>query len=571
LRLYIGILCIFAVFKINEMRKTIYLTIIAFFLGIIGAGCAKITTPTGGPKDSTPPKVLKVDPEDGTVHFNQKHIRIWFDEYVTLNNPTENVLVSPPLSEGLEFTTKGKSVVVKFKDTLHTNTTYNMVFSNCIKDFHEGNALNYYHYSFSTGDSLDDFMIRGVLLDSKTLAPAKDFYVLIYRGIEDSLPLTSMPDYVTKSLSDGSFELKNIVQGDYKIFALKDINSNFRFDLPNEEIAFLEETVSAFRALPDTAADSLKAEQPMITLHAFAGEDTVQVLARYENPAAGVYKFPYKHRFIDFTAMPDTTALDYFEQINPTRDTVTWYLKTPVTDTVVYFFKADNQLDTVRIAPFKEKQQGGGRGRSQIPTKKLAVSFANAGEYHLPLTLRFSYPVHPTDSFSVWVYSQQQNQKDTAVYRYVVPDSFVLQLPLPMVVTEKKSYTVMIPDSVFFGYNGLANDTLRTTFSTKSEKDYGTLIMNYQIPDDGTQYVATLWSNEKIVREDIITDSRTITYPFLPPGAYRVSVFRDENANGRWDPGDYRLKRQPEKMFNFPQNINIRAYWDSEETFTIKN
>ena len=545
---------------------------IVVIFAILLAGCAKIVTPTGGPKDTTPPKVVKMEPADGTVRFQSKHIRIWFDEYVTLNNPTENVLVSPPLGESPDYTIKGKSLVIKFKDTLRTNTTYNMVFSDAIKDFHEGNALDYIHYGFSTGDSLDDFMVRGNILDAKTLAPAKDFYVLLYKGDADSLPLTTLPDYVSKSLADGSFLLKNIAPGDYKIFALKDINANFRFDLPNEEIAFRDEIVTAVRALPDSTADSLKAELPAVTLLAFAGEDTVQVLARYENPAAGIYQFPYKHRFIEFSATPIDSLLDYFEMINSTRDTVTWYLKVPLQDTVQYLFNADGQIDTVRIIPFKGKKQTGGRGRGQQQeAPKLGVTFANAGEYHKPLALVFPYPVRPTDTFSVWVYSQQQDRKDTTVYRYAVPDTFLLQLPLPMNVTEKKTYSVMIPDSVFFGYNGLANDTLRTQFTTKSEKDYGTLIMNYQLPDDGKQYVATLWGNDKILQEDILTESKTITYPFLNPGTFRVSVFCDENSNGRWDPGDYHSKRQPETMYNFPQNITIRAYWDSEETFTIKN
>ena len=219
-------------------------------------GCAKIVTPTGGPKDTTAPKVLKTEPADGSVHFDSKQqIKLHFDEYITLNNPTDNVLISPPMSKAPDFSIKGKTLVIKFKDTLRENTTYNMVFSDCIKDYHEGNPLNYFHYSFSTGDSLDDYMIRGNLLDAKTLAPAKDFYVLLYKGDADSLPLTTLPDYVTKSLSDGSFLLKNITKGDYKIFAVKDINANFRYDLPNEEIAFLEESVASYRALPDSAGN----------------------------------------------------------------------------------------------------------------------------------------------------------------------------------------------------------------------------------------------------------------------------------------------------------------------------
>ena len=549
---------------IMNITKTIQLLITA---ALLCTSCAKIATPTGGPKDTTAPKVMKTEPQDGTVRFNEKQIKIYFDEYITLNNPSENVMISPPLSKTPEYTLQGKSLVIKFKEDLQPNTTYNMVFSDCFKDYHESNALNFFHYSFSTGDSLDDYMIRGNILDAKTLAPAKDFYVLLFKGEDDSLPLTTLPNYVTKSLSDGSFTLKNITEGDYKIFAIKDINSNLHYDLPNEEIAFIEERVTAFHALPDSAADSLKAALPSLTLLAFTASDTVQKLSRYENPAAGLYKFPYKHRIVDFSATPIGKVPEYFEIISPTRDTVTWYFKSILTDTATFILKADERLDTVHLTPYKEKQSTG-RGRT-VPKRNLDVKFLNAGEYQNPLTLQFPYPVRPTDSFSLWLYSQQKESKDTVVYRYSIPDTFMLKMPLPIEVTEKKSYSAMIPDSVFFGYNGLTNDTLKVQFSTKSIKDYGTLIMNYQIPDNGKAYVATLWYKDHIIQEDILTSSKTITYPFLNPDVYRISVFCDENGNGRWDPGDYRTKRQPEKMFAFPQNISIRAYWDTEETFKI--
>ena len=546
-----------------------------FNIGIIATmvaslvGCAKIVTPTGGPKDTTAPKVVKTEPQDGTVRFDEKYIKIYFDEFITLNNPTENVMISPPLSKTPEYTLQGKSLIIRFKEPLQPNTTYNMVFSDCFKDYHESNALNFFHYSFSTGDSLDDYMIRGNILDARTLAPAKDLYVALYKGNADSLPLTSTPNYVTKSLSDGSFMLKNITQGSYKIFAIKDINSNFRYDMPNEEIAFLEESVTAFRALPDSTSDSLMSELPMLTLYSFIAADSVQQLSRYENPAAGIYKFPYKIRFANFSAKPLGKVPEYYELINPTHDTVTWYLKSTLTDTATFILTADERSDTVHLTPFKEKQPTG-RGRvKQI--QKLDVKFPNAGEYKKPLVMQFPYPVLPVDSFSLWLYSQQKDSKDTVVYHYHIPDSFMLEMPLPIEVTEKKSYSVMIPDSVFFGYNGLTNDTLKVQFSTKSIKDYGTLIMNYQIPDDGKAYVATLWYKDNILQEDILKSSKTITYQFLNPDTYRVSVFCDENGNGRWDPGDYRLKRQPEKMFAFPRNISIRAYWDTEETFLIDN
>ena len=166
-----------------------------------------------------------------------------------------------------------------------------------------------------------------------------------------------------------------------------------------------------------------------------------------------------------------------------------------MSDTTTYYLNADNHPDTVRLAPYHEKQATG-RGR-QNQTKKFNVTFLNAGEYNKPLTLKFPYPIRPSDSFDVYVYSQQQSVKDTVIYRYSVPDTFVMQLPLPMQYMEKKSYSVMIPDSVFYGYNGLTNDTLKMQFSAKSVKDYGTLIMSYELPEDGKPYIVTLWKGER--------------------------------------------------------------------------
>ena len=216
--------------RLTTQHITILLTTVTCLLM---SGCAKIVTPTGGPKDSTPPKIIKITPENQTVHFNERQIRIYFDEYVTLNNPNENVLISPPMATKPSYTIKGKSLIVKFKDTLHANTTYNMVFANCLKDYREGNPLSLFHYSFSTGDSLDNYMIRGNILSARTLAPASDLFVMLYKSFEDSLPLTTIPDYVTKTQSDGSFLFQNITKGEYKIFALKDINSDLIFNLPN--------------------------------------------------------------------------------------------------------------------------------------------------------------------------------------------------------------------------------------------------------------------------------------------------------------------------------------------------
>ena len=139
------------------------------------AGCAKIVVPTGGPRDVTPPSVSKVEPESGTTNFKAKQIKITFDEFVELNNPLDNTLVSPPLNSSPEFIVSGKSLIMKIKDTLQSNRTYNIVFSDCIKDFTEGNKLSYFHYTFSTGDFVDSFYLRGTVTNALTRLPPTGF------------------------------------------------------------------------------------------------------------------------------------------------------------------------------------------------------------------------------------------------------------------------------------------------------------------------------------------------------------------------------------------------------------
>ncbi len=216
----------------------------ALIVPLLG-GCAKMLTPVGGPKDTTPPEVIKVQPNMPAINFKDNAIKITYNEFVVLNNPLDNCIFSPPLKHTPDFSISRKSVVVQIKDTLRPNTTYNMVFADCVKDFTEGNPQAIYQYTFSTGNSIDTFSYSGTVYRAKEPAPVKNCLVFLYRDNIDSLPKSTRPDYVTKTLSDGSFVFNNIAEGEYKIFAMTDINKNLIYDLPDEEIAFSEQPVKA--------------------------------------------------------------------------------------------------------------------------------------------------------------------------------------------------------------------------------------------------------------------------------------------------------------------------------------
>ena len=570
------------------MKRTLVILWLLLFFG----ACARIVIPTGGAKDTVPPKVTAEHPENQSLFFNAKTIRITFDEYVTLNNPVENIIFSPPLSHNPEYLISGKSLIIKLKDTLLPNKTYNVVFVNAIKDFHENNLLNLYQYTFSTGAFIDSCMLQGNLINAETLEPETGVYVFLYEDDIDSLPLIAKPTYLTKTQKGGTFTFQNIANKTYKIFALKDINGNLIFDLPNEGIAFLDTLQAAYpipikdtmkkqtdtlnRDLIDTVnkkqTDALLKKE--LRLYYFMEEDTVQRLERPQNPQKNIYKIIYKMPVNTFIVRQLTPQkkMDYFEVYNPQKDTITWYFKTNIPDSLVFEIQTDAQrTDTVLLKPFKAPAaQSGGRGRRAVAVPKLNVTHSHAGSLFVPLTLHFSFPVQSVDTFPVTVISNKKSGGDTTHYYYSIPDTFTISLPLVFSLEEKVPYVVLIKDSLFFGFDGTTNDSIKINFTAKSERDYGNLLMNYKLKGSSSPHIILLLDSRKnIVQQDIISSSQSISYKNLNPGEYKIKVIEDVNGNGKWDTGSYAKKRQPEKIFFFNKSITIRGYWDLEETFDM--
>ena len=578
----------------HKSLQAIFL-ILPFVLGM----CAKMLTPSGGPKDTTPPKLVKMQPDVHCLNFSGNTFKITFNEYIVLNNPTENCIFSPPLKYTPRYTVKNKTLSVKILDTLRPNTTYNVVFTDCIKDFTEGNPLPYLQYTFSTGDAIDTFSFSGKLIDSKEPDPVKNCLVFLYRDDIDSLPLTTRPDYITRTLADGTFNFYNIAKGDYKIFALNDINKNLIYDLPNEEIAFGDAPVSATPMPPapqvpkdtttmkkgakknkknntdDTAVTSPTAPADTSALQnelfLFTEKDTTLKLIACNNPAQGIYYIIFNNEAenlsIDF--IDRQKALPYYKAISETEDTITLYFKELPQDTIELAVNCGEFTDTLTLLPFKTKSQKGGRGKKTVTVPKLNVTTLNSGELYKPFTLSFPYPLKPADNIEYQIVKKKKSGNDTTTARLSIPDTFVTAIEIPFDKEEKVPYNISFRDSVFYAYNGLTNDSLSFNFTLHSEKEYGNLIINYNIEKAESYLVQLLTTNGKLICKNTITNSQKIVYEHLTPGEYKIKVIEDRNRNGKWDTGNYRKKEQPEKIFYFTKKITIRGYWELEENFNF--
>lgn len=222
----------------------------AFFaIGIIiififsGGGCAVIVPPTGGPRDTLPPRLVHVSPAHEMLHFNEKKIIFTFDEYVDLNDAYKNLLISPVPKNFPDVQRKLKTITVKLKDTLLENTTYVLNFKDAIKDINEGNKSKNLLYVVSTGSYIDSMELSGDVKLAKTGKTDSTLTVMLHTSSDDSAIVKEKPKYVTHLDSSGKFFFKYLAPGKYRIYALKDEGGAYMYTSKQQLFAFADSPV----------------------------------------------------------------------------------------------------------------------------------------------------------------------------------------------------------------------------------------------------------------------------------------------------------------------------------------
>lgn len=258
----------------NSRPACFFLLIFSIALG----SCANISAPTGGKKDKIPPKLQSVSPADSLKNTRVNRIELQFDEYVTVGDVQKEVHIMPMLAVDPTLTAVNKHVVLKIVDSLlEDNTTYRISFGNAIKDLHEGNPFSNYTYTFSTGGYFDSLSLKGSVISAATGLPDTGIIVVLYNATEnDSAIVKKKPKYVTKVDSKGEFLFKGLPAHSFRIYAVKDANTNYIYDGTGDEVAFNDANVvpgidstmtpvklRLFAEIPDTAtAAKKKSEKP---------------------------------------------------------------------------------------------------------------------------------------------------------------------------------------------------------------------------------------------------------------------------------------------------------------------
>jgi len=242
------------------VNNCITVVLVGVVLSIMASGCGQQVAPTGGPRDSIPPKLITSIPAYKSVEFKGNKITLLFDEYVTLENPFEKLVYAPTPKNNPTAESKLKSVTIKIKDTLEENTTYRIDFGNALKDINENNALEDFSFTFSTGKYIDSAYLAGKVYMAADGKTDSTLIVMLHRNFDDSAVAKEKPRYYAPLKGDGSFYFGNLKPGKYNVFALKDADGGKKYDQASEMIAFHSSPV-------DIGTDT------SLTLYAFEPED----------------------------------------------------------------------------------------------------------------------------------------------------------------------------------------------------------------------------------------------------------------------------------------------------------
>ena len=571
--------------------------IIAFFIALIAVSCATVVPPNGGPIDTTPPVPEVMKPENHTRNFNKTKVSIEFDEYVILDKLSQQMVVSPEMPEKPKVSIRGKKVIIQLPDSLSENTTYTIFFGNAIVNYKENIPVSNFEYVFSTGNEVDSLMIEGTAVNAFDHKPAENSFVMLYKEYDDSIPYIKRPYYLSKADARGHFRLNNLSAGKYKIFALQDMNSNYLFDQPIEEIAFIDSLIEPY---PDFYATQLISrdstdtivEVPPKPLELFYFTETVQEQSILSS------KLLKSNKFQVVFAKPSSSfqmkALDlkkdtiwHFDKIGVIGDTLTTWLTGVHQDTLRIEIADDGVvLDTLRFILHKRKRQVdqgifGRKKKEKTPQKakakkiiKLKYADNARGGFHFFANIHFDFktPIKNWDPSKIKILRQRNDTiVDTLNTKaYFTDSAYQMHLVIPTKFGEYKKYGVFIPDSVFFDIYGHTQDTINKMFVTTEMRQYGSMELTVNYDELTPLIVQVLNEKNVIVFQDIITKSETIHYPYINPGKYQIKAIADKNSNGKWDTGHYLQKLQPEKSYFMDKQITIRANWDVDQTWIIE-
>ena len=584
--------------RIASFREFGLAGVLAMFL----YSCANIGNPNGGPYDELPPKFVSSTPVPNSINYQGKKVEILFDELIQIDNPMENVIITPPQREMPVIRSSGKRVEVELFDSLKPNTTYTIDFTNSIADNNEKNILENFTFAFSTGDVIDSLEISGTVLNASNLEPMPGISIGLHSNLADSAFRTLPFDRTSRTNDKGQFTVRNIKPGKYRIYALNDVNRDYKFDQPGEDIAFLDSVfVPTFTAAvrQDTIWQDSLTIDTIRTVHytRFLPDDIALRLfkEKFERQYMTRPERPDEHRFVlHFNAPLDTIPVprplnftpaeeDWFivqpldEGRNVTfwlRDSLVWQLDTltmeltyPMSDSLNILRPQTDTIQTVlRRRPSEKKKK---KGEPEIEFLNMTIDASGEMDLFDTVSIVFDEPVLDIDKDMFRLEQEVDSVWSLVDFEFFQDSLNSLGYYINRDWKYGESFRLTVDSALIHSLYGKWNDVFQTQFRIKPEDSYGHLYINIIGNDTLPAFVELLNSKDEPVRKATVKGGGVL-FMDLKPEKYYARLVIDTNRNGEWDTGNYAERLQPEEVFYCPKVFTVLQNFQHEETWNIR-
>lgn len=519
--------------------------------------CATPTTPTGGPRDENPPVIdTALSTPNFQTKFLKQNISLTFNEWVMLEDVFNQVIISPPLQHKPEIYIKKKSVIIAWdeREILRENVTYTFNFGESVKDLTEKNPAEKLRFVFSTGEFIDSLTLSGKVIDATDGKPLEKIRVMLYASQTDSVVKTQKPLYLSITDKEGRFKMENVRSDTFSLFALEDINFNYKFDLANERIGFPDSLLYLNQNLSDSLVLQVFQEKPLLRLNATDLKSYGVVKALFNQTPEKILVFtdtlaPFLYK----EYVKDTLKLWY----NPALVKNPWQLRLQ---------NGVNSFDTINFNPPASIQNVGNLRLENTPESGISRFTLKPGE---PIPIFLSRPVFSANASKIIQVKDSLPPSDTLFFEQDTVNPRLISLHGRW--QEGNTYKLTLPPGTIEDIYGKTTDSLKFTISIGKTEDYGNLAVKFSLIDSAMDYIIQIIDDsQRIFYENQVhgKSPENLSLKLLSPGKYTLKVIKDENNNGIWDTGNLLNHRQPEKIALIPVE-EIKANWDVETTVDL--
>ncbi len=532
-----------------------------FILSILSYSCAKQGAPMGGPQDRDPPQVISMNPKDQSLNSKPEKITITFNEYIKLDNPNKNIIITPRINKDeVVISALKNALIIDLNQELEENTTYVFNFQKSVQDLSEGNPAENLKLVFSTGSSIDSLTFSGQVnyYFPKSRETFDDIIIGLYLAQDSTDIFTAPPYYLSQADSSGKFMITNIKSGNYRAYAWKDDNNSLKAESKSEVFDFINDTIPINSPIAG------------VNFNLSGGDQTPIKLIR-SSPSSRNYDLVLNRDPVKITLDNPQLGNGIFYTTSEKR--IRLYSEKPVADSLKFNILLQDSVgftaDTTIYAKFLE---------SERRPEKLTVS-ANSGKgfyRSMNMELTFNKPIVAINTDSLYltydtatripITSEMMSFRDS-----LTRNKLLISVTLPDTIT-KETITLKAADSTFRDIEGMYNaETLNANYRNLQRDKLADEISGRILGAEGPFIVQLMDSKGELYRQTILKDGNSFKFSLIEPGNYQIRVIADKNGNNRWDPANVSKNQYAEQVFYYKdensgsKEIVVRAGWTAPD------